>query len=303
MRNECNIVRDILPLYIEDIASADTVSFVEDHLRKCPDCQAEYVNMKKPIEIPAIKDVPKNDISPLKSMKRLLLIQKIQTIVFIAILLAVILIAAYAALDAPIYLPYTEDLLSISENLDGSITVLFSENVTDSKCLETKGDGAIYYSIEAWYSPWDMLTCNRKVQAETIVPPSGTPFSVFYLQNNGTEDVCLFRSSPIINGDRISLPHLTLLYYLILAAIAVGILSVLYFLNRKKSTARIWIMRLWTLPVSYILGHLIVCGFSTITYSIQHDFTAILFLTLLIYFAFLCVSEISRTAKEIKKYK
>lgn len=303
MRNECNIVRDILPLYIENIASADTASFVEDHLRKCPECHAEYVNMKKPIEIPAIKDVPKNDISPLKNMKKLLLIQKIQTIVFIAILLAVILIAAYAVLDAPIYLPYTEDLLSISENLDGSITVLFSENVTDSKCLETKGDGAIYYSIEAWYSPWDMLTGSRKVQAETIVPPSGTPFSVFYLQNNGNEDVCLFRSSPIINGGRISLPHLTLLYYLILAAIAVVILSVLYLLNRKKATARIWIMRFWPLPVSYILSHLIVCGFSTITYSIQHDFTAILFLALLIYFAFLCVSEISRTAKEIKKYK
>ncbi|MBQ3501344.1 MAG: zf-HC2 domain-containing protein, partial [Oscillospiraceae bacterium] len=35
MRNECNIIRDILPLYAEKIVSEDTAAFVEEHLEHC----------------------------------------------------------------------------------------------------------------------------------------------------------------------------------------------------------------------------------------------------------------------------
>lgn len=48
MRNECNIIQDILPLYIEKIVSEDTVAFVEEHLEKCVGCRRELENMKVP---------------------------------------------------------------------------------------------------------------------------------------------------------------------------------------------------------------------------------------------------------------
>lgn len=38
---ECNIVRDILPLYVEDIVSEDTKQFVEEHLSSCEECRTE----------------------------------------------------------------------------------------------------------------------------------------------------------------------------------------------------------------------------------------------------------------------
>ena len=47
MRNKCNIIRDLLPLYVEDMVSADSASFVNEHLSECPSCKAEYKNMKK----------------------------------------------------------------------------------------------------------------------------------------------------------------------------------------------------------------------------------------------------------------
>ena len=31
MENRCNIIRDILPLYIEDMVSPDTTAFLEEH--------------------------------------------------------------------------------------------------------------------------------------------------------------------------------------------------------------------------------------------------------------------------------
>lgn len=47
MRNKCNIIRDLLPLYVEDMVSADSASFVNEHLSECPSCRAEYHRMKK----------------------------------------------------------------------------------------------------------------------------------------------------------------------------------------------------------------------------------------------------------------
>ena len=47
MRNECNIIRDILPLYAEDMVSDDTVSFVEEHLQVCAECSVMYERIKE----------------------------------------------------------------------------------------------------------------------------------------------------------------------------------------------------------------------------------------------------------------
>lgn len=71
MRNECNIIRDILPLYIDKIVSEDTISFVEEHLEKCVACRAELENMKAPNALEkAISDAPKNDAAQLKAFKK-----------------------------------------------------------------------------------------------------------------------------------------------------------------------------------------------------------------------------------------
>ena len=35
MKNNCNIIRDILPLYIENMISDDTRAFVDEHIAEC----------------------------------------------------------------------------------------------------------------------------------------------------------------------------------------------------------------------------------------------------------------------------
>lgn len=34
--NPCNVVRDLLPLVVEEMAGEDTKEFAENHLRACP---------------------------------------------------------------------------------------------------------------------------------------------------------------------------------------------------------------------------------------------------------------------------
>ena len=41
MKNECSIVRDVLPLYFENMVSEETAAFVREHLKTCAECAAE----------------------------------------------------------------------------------------------------------------------------------------------------------------------------------------------------------------------------------------------------------------------
>ena len=46
MKNECSIVRDVLPLYLESMVSEGTADFVKEHLKVCAECSAEFETMK-----------------------------------------------------------------------------------------------------------------------------------------------------------------------------------------------------------------------------------------------------------------
>lgn len=71
MRNECNIIRDILPLYAENMVSADTSAFVDEHLEKCPKCQVELNKLKSPsVFDPISTDIQINDAAPIKTIKK-----------------------------------------------------------------------------------------------------------------------------------------------------------------------------------------------------------------------------------------
>ena len=70
MKNECNIIRDILPLYVEDMVSADTSAFVEEHLEKCAGCHAELEDMKKSNGLEKNNVSVEDEVMPLKVFKK-----------------------------------------------------------------------------------------------------------------------------------------------------------------------------------------------------------------------------------------
>lgn len=74
MINECSIVRDILPLYIEDMVSNDTASFVEEHLKNCPECQKELSKLKAVTEVEFVSKetvlTHQEEAAPLRALKR-----------------------------------------------------------------------------------------------------------------------------------------------------------------------------------------------------------------------------------------
>ena len=66
MNHECSIVKDLLPLYAENMVSEDTAGFVKMHLAGCEDCRAALNGLTAPApEIPQTEET-----LPLKTVKK-----------------------------------------------------------------------------------------------------------------------------------------------------------------------------------------------------------------------------------------
>ena len=65
MENNCNVIRDLLPLYADDMASADTKALVEEHLKNCDACKTELENYRN---CPMLAETNENELQSLKSV-------------------------------------------------------------------------------------------------------------------------------------------------------------------------------------------------------------------------------------------
>lgn len=103
MRNECNIIRDILPLYVEGIVSEDTAAFIEEHLAACPDCTAELGTMKTPSKFDQIcaeeMKLQSNEALPLIAAKKRIKKNKLVAIVVTALITALLTMTICIALE------------------------------------------------------------------------------------------------------------------------------------------------------------------------------------------------------------
>ena len=200
MKKECSIVRDLLPLYAEDMVSVDTGEFVKTHLESCPECREEYNAMKQPKTEEERKREENNreetdgraDAAPLVALKRKLWKQKIRMMLCTALFVAALLVSAFAVLSVPVYMPYEEELFTVTEHEDGNITIVLDESVTDYSCqpdyfLAWEGEEPrLCYWIEAWTSIWGQHFSKRGGQSVTIRKEGAEEFCVYYSPNDGT---------------------------------------------------------------------------------------------------------------------
>lgn len=304
MRNECNIIRDLLPLYAEQMVSADTAEFVEEHLNGCKECLQEYEQMKEPQA-----SQTKEDAAPLVILKRKLWKKKMQTVLCTGLFVLAVLVAAFAFLSAPVYFPYAEDLFTLTEQADGSLTITFDERVTEYRCeadvyCDPEGDASegtkLWYKVEAWTTQWNQWFAKRGVQSTTIRTEDAKQLSVYYVSNNGTEDICIY-GQPLTDGGVITLPRLVLGCYFLLALVCVVVLVVLWCIVRRKPTVKVWVERILLYPVSYCIGHVIVASSVSGSYSASRDFMLIVFLSILLYGGLLLVRSIYSLHREIRE--
>ena len=143
MKYNCEIIRDLLPLYAEHIASPASTAMVEEHLAECPACRAELDQMEKPVPV---QPEPQPD-APLKNIRSSLNRRRLRTMLcsFAAAL-------ALAAVCGFGWYGYTAcDRVSF---FDARLQAYYqqAENGADGWVLETRGED-VYLMQE--YDEWN----------------------------------------------------------------------------------------------------------------------------------------------------
>lgn len=305
MSNQCNLIKDILPLYVEDMVSTDTQEFVNAHLEHCAECRAELERMQGSTKV--VPDID-TDIAPLKRIKKDLFIRRLQTIIFTAIVACAVVMIAFGILTSPKFFPYSDDLLNVVDNHSGEIIVTFDDRVTGYTCTkefyeETESE---IYRINAWTTTWDLYFSNRGNQNVVIPSNDDSNIQIFFTQNNGSEDVLIYGESDNLPQAVITLPRQILLPYFLLAAVALIVLSGLRLLLKNKKAIIVWIDRAILLPISYMVAQLFTKGINFTTYSSQRDFCIIVLVAILFYLALLTGKSIyqeKRAEKSTERFK
>ncbi len=87
----CDIVRDLMPTYADELTSETTNQAIREHLETCADCKAQYQRMTGHIDVPEVKPEEQKEIDFLKKTRKRF-IRNVLGVVFVA---ALILVGGY----------------------------------------------------------------------------------------------------------------------------------------------------------------------------------------------------------------
>lgn len=290
MNGKCCMVRELLPLYLEDLTTPETTAQIQAHLQTCTACQEEKARLEQMLP-------PREPELPVKKLRKLLNRRRRFALLLTALAVLLVAVSAFAWLTAPEY--YTVEVAEprILETED-RLYITFSSRVQHSSCLRTiNGEtGGAEYSIEAWTTPLDR---ERVDGLQCICIPVEEPMTVWFTQNNGQEDVLLYGEE---TGDaRILLPRLALGSYVTAALCLAAVLAVAAALLRKTRLYH-GLLRALTLPISWLSGTVIVRGFNFTSYHIQRDLAMIALISVTILIALQLLINKHLAAKKAPPY-
>ncbi|MFD2046564.1 zf-HC2 domain-containing protein [Ornithinibacillus salinisoli] len=87
MRKNCDMIRDLIPMYVENLTSEDSNQYIKEHLNSCEDCMNYLNNVERDLPNNDLLDVDTdiNDQKLMKGIKR-----RINKMKFMAILIGVL---------------------------------------------------------------------------------------------------------------------------------------------------------------------------------------------------------------------
>lgn len=256
----CGVIRDLLPLYTEDLCSEESRALVESHLKNCPDCRSVKESMKKTEPMPA------DSGEGLKKIRKELKNRKLRTAALAALLVFVLLVSFFSWYSKPEYYPYSEKLISVRD-LGEKIEIRF--NGVARAGLETSEDpeGGTMAILYAWTSPMD-----RRSKIDTMTIPKVD--ALYYCWETQGENTVLLAGETDAAGMQV-LPRLVLGYYVYLALLLGAVSGLLWLLLRKKKAGALF-RQIFFAPASYLTGHVLIRGLQTVSFDAGRDFGFIL---------------------------
>jgi len=92
--NNCAVIKDLLPLYVDNVLSEESKTLVVEHLANCEGCKCEFANMQS--EVKKLNHGNKAEVKVLKSVKKKLFRQKvIVAVIAVIVTVSTVFIATY----------------------------------------------------------------------------------------------------------------------------------------------------------------------------------------------------------------
>lgn len=292
MKVTCDVIRDLLPLYVEKMTSDDSCTMIEEHLASCEDCRNYLKELETADEIPI-----DTDVTPFLKIKSTLLKKKIQAVIVSLIVLIVLVIFSISFLNAPKYMSYDENIVSLNETDNGMLVARFDEKIDgyEMNRYPTEDNSGYVYHLTTWDSLYhlimrDSLMNRQTKETDIILNPDGEQIAaVYYYQTGKTEDVLIYGEDIAESGGAVTLPSLYLAYYrsiaLLLSFICGAILKVFW----KNSKVRDVTMKILFLLISFLLAQLAVNKWIPASYSSTRDLFIILLMMIPLYIIFLII--------------
>lgn len=125
----CDIIKDLLPLYCDGVCSDETVRAVEEHLATCPTCRALFDEMRQePIMPEPIQPQAQQEAKVLQDVKRKFSLRRRRSVLAVVLVALVALVALTASSDIENPIPYQDGLVTAKLAVDEAIDIYFSGN-------------------------------------------------------------------------------------------------------------------------------------------------------------------------------
>ena len=295
MKISCNIIRDLLPLYAEDMASEDTRTMVEEHLCTCEDCTEALNDMKKNAPVPV-------EVAPdsLQKVKRTIRRKRVLSVMAALLTLITLASAVFTFLFTPFQLTMEQALDDFYIREDGAVVLDYSPYVVgrslsgwnenwfihqystrydvwkgdnrksinelfDSDGIITEEEKRRYENIDVVYGTWE--SADGKIKSDAPIPwledavmvSGGNDWNWWYFDPSGLGNDTLLYDAGKVFPEKEDRTHFAPMYPILFFG-GIALALALFALNRfaKKSWLKDLSMRFLIMASSLVVSILFV---------------------------------------------
>lgn len=283
MNLSCDIIRDLLPLYTEGLASADSTGAVEEHLCGCEDCRRACEEMKKsPVIIP--------EEPGLETVRRGIWKRRLLTALCAVLIVCMAGCWFVSYFTAPIYLDLSV-IAGIEPDENGTVWITF-DAAKVGECtfqfeVEPTLAGEVY---TVWTSHWLRWKFNEPQPRKITIPATVIHNGIYYFTGvDGAEEILIYENpQKFINGGVALLPRLYLSFYFQMSLLIGSAALLLAFALRRRRAGK-WLTLLGSFLCCYGLCQGIVCGFTFASFFAEQELGWAVAMSLCLWGAGVCI--------------
>lgn len=270
MKTACGVIRDLLPLYAENMTAEESNALIREHFDECRDCSEYLKKLQNPIGEDEQASRSSSE-SSLRLVRKGIRTRKTTAALFWALVVFTVMLSVFSRIVRPEYISYQDSAVSVVESENGEVYARFSDSVTSCRVIKSVNESnQSVVEIEAWTSLWDRILCKTTPSVRISSNTDKTDIAYYCDLTTQSNNMQLIYGTDT-QGYGTVLPRLVLSYYFMAALIAAGILGLAWLVLRKSQKAGRVCGYLFAAPLSYILAQLIVTT-EFVSFNAGNDF-------------------------------